>query len=79
MNPAARRFLVIIFVAFVTIPVATQPADSILSPRNANYTMSVQLDPETKILTATQRLEWRNIQSVATDELWFHLYWNGWR
>ncbi|TDI50523.1 MAG: M1 family peptidase [Acidobacteria bacterium] len=79
MNPAARRFLVIIFVAFVTIPVATQPADPILSPRNANYTMSVQLDPETKILTATQRLEWRNIQSVATDELWFHLYWNGWR
>ena len=79
MNQAVRRFLTIIFVAFVTIPAATQPADPILSPRNANYTMFVQLDPETKTLTATQQLEWRNIKSVATDELWFHLYWNGWR
>jgi len=79
MTQATRRFLAIAFVAFATIPVATQPAEPALSPRNANYTMSVQLDPETKMLTATQRLEWRNIQSVATDELWFHLYWNGWR
>jgi hypothetical protein len=79
MNQAARRILTAVFVAGVALPLATQPADPVLSPRNANYTMSVQLDPETKMLTATQRLEWRNIQSVATDELWFHLYWNGWR
>jgi len=79
VKQAARRFLAILFVACVTLPVATQPADPVLSPRNANYTMSVTLDPDTKMLTATQRLEWRNIQSAATDELWFHLYWNGWR
>jgi len=79
MNRAARRVLTAVFVAGVTLPLATQPADPVLSPRNANYTMSVQLDPETKMLSATQRLEWRNIQSVSTDELWFHLYWNGWR
>ena len=49
------------------------------SPRNANYTIEVSLDPEGKILVGSQTVVWRNIQSAATDELWFHLYWNGWR
>ncbi len=78
-NQTARRWLAILFVASVTLPIATQPAAPVRSPRNANYTLFVELDPETKMLTATQRLEWRNIRTVATDELWFHLYWNGWR
>ena len=77
-HPAAR-FLAAIFVALVTVPVATQPAAPVLSPRNANYTLNVQLDAAAKMLSATQTLEWRNTQAVATDELWFHLYWNGWR
>lgn len=49
------------------------------SPRNANYEIRVRLDPEAKTLTGTQTLSWRNIQDTATHELWFHLYWNGWR
>lgn len=39
----------------------------------------MQLDRETRMLVGTQKVRWRNIQAVATDELWFHLYWNGWR
>ncbi len=54
-------------------------SDGALSPRNANYEIEVRFDPETKILEARQVLEWRNLQSTATDQLWFHLYWNGWR
>ncbi|MCP4201409.1 MAG: M1 family metallopeptidase [bacterium] len=50
-----------------------------LSPRNANYTISVSLDPETKTLEGRQIVHWRNIQDVATAELRFHLYWNAWR
>ncbi len=50
-----------------------------LSPRNANYEMRVRLDPEARVLAGTQTLTWRNIQDTATSELWFHLYWNGWR
>ena len=49
------------------------------SPRNANYMIEVQLDPESKMLTGRQVVTWRNIQDAATDELWFHLYWNAWR
>ena len=49
------------------------------SPRNASYTIEVRLDPEAKTLEGRQTVVWRNIQSTATDELWFHLYWNGWR
>ena len=49
------------------------------SPRNASYTIEVRLDPDSKMLEGRQVLTWRNLQDVATDELWFHLYWNGWR
>lgn len=50
-----------------------------LSPRNANYTIEVRLDPEAKRLEGRQLLRWRNITDAPTDELRFHLYWNGWR
>jgi len=49
------------------------------SPRNASYTIEVHLDPDAKTLEGRQTVVWRNTQSAATDELWFHLYWNGWR
>lgn len=59
---------------------AERPARaSALSPRNANYTISVSLDPETKLLEGRQVVLWRNIQDAATGELRFHLYWNAWR
>ena len=49
------------------------------SPRNANYSIEVRLNPEARTLSGQQVLEWRNIQDQPTDELWFHLYWNAWR
>ena len=49
------------------------------SPKNANYRIEVELEPETKILTGRQTVTWRNLQSTPTQELWFHLYWNAWR
>ncbi len=51
----------------------------IRSPRNANYTISVSLDPESKLLEGRQVILWRNIQAEPTQELRFHLYWNAWR
>jgi len=50
-----------------------------LSPRNANYTIDVRLDPETRTLQGTQTLTWTNLQERPTNRLWFHLYWNAWR
>lgn len=50
-----------------------------LSPRNANYTIDVRLDPVARTLQGTQTLTWTNIQQAPTNRLWFHLYWNAWR
>ena len=61
------------------IVAADLPAQEPLSPRSANYTIDVTLDPEAKTLDGRQVLTWRNIQDQPTDELWFHLYWNAWR
>jgi hypothetical protein len=50
-----------------------------LSPSNADYKIEVRLDPERRALTGSQQLRWTNLQQQPTDELPFHLYWNGWR
>ena len=49
------------------------------SPRNANYTIDVELDPSTKTMTGREVVTWRNITSKPTSELQFHTYWNAWR
>lgn len=53
--------------------------DAPISPRNASYDIDVRLDPANRELRGRQVVTWRNIQPSATDELWFHLYWNAWR
>ncbi len=55
------------------------PAPGALSPRNANYTIHVRLDPEARLLTGRQIVRWRNLQARPSHHLWFHLYWNAWR
>ena len=49
------------------------------SPRNANYSIDVQLDAATHTLTGRGVLTWRNISSISTSELQFHLYYNAWK
>ncbi len=50
-----------------------------LSPRNANYTIRVRLNPQEKTLEGTEVVQWRNIMKVPARELWFHLYYNAWK
>lgn len=50
-----------------------------LSPRLANYQINVTLDPNTKKLTGTETLTWRNSSNDVIRELQFHLYLNAFR
>ena len=50
-----------------------------LSPRNANYSIDVALDHTSRTLTGRAVVAWRNITSVSTSELRFHLYYNAWK
>ncbi len=47
-----------------------------MSPRNANYTISVTLDAKTHRLTGTEHIVWRNITDAPARDAWFHLYLN---
>ena len=49
------------------------------SPRNANYSIDARLEPETRTITASETIAWRNITTNPIDELQFHLYWNAWK
>ncbi|HHQ49308.1 MAG TPA: M1 family peptidase [Acidobacteria bacterium] len=42
----------------------------------ASYDIQVRLTPETHRLRGTEVIRWTNTASVATDELWWHLYLN---
>ena len=50
-----------------------------LSPRIANYTMTVELDPKTHRITGHEHLEWHNVQKEAAPSLAFHLYMNAFK
>lgn len=60
---------------FAQKPMFNEP----LSPRIANYTISVTLDPETKRLKGKQILKWRNHSNDYIEELQFHLYLNAFK
>jgi len=49
------------------------------SPRNANYSIDVELDPVSRTITGRSVVSWRNISTRPTSQLQFHLYWNAWR
>ena len=49
-----------------------------VSKRNANYSIDVELDPETRTLQGREVLTWRNISTQPATELQFHLYYNAW-
>ncbi len=53
--------------------------ESSLTSRIANYRIQVQLDTEEKSLHGRQWLGWRNDSGITVNELWFHLYMNGFR
>ncbi len=54
-------------------------AAAVRSARNANYSIDARLDPATRTITGREILTWRNIASIPTSELRFHLYYNAWR
>ncbi len=50
-----------------------------LSPRIANYQITVRLDTEKKLLQGEETIRWRNHTANPTRELQFHLYMNAFR
>jgi len=65
--------------ALAPAPALAAPLPGALSPRNANYLIEVRLDPTSHTLAGSEVLTWRNIASVSTSELRFHLYYNAWK
>ncbi len=49
------------------------------SPRNANYAITVRLDPASRTIRGEEILTWRNPASIPATSLRFHLYYNAWR
>ncbi|MFQ5569176.1 MAG: M1 family metallopeptidase [Rhodothermales bacterium] len=65
-----------------TLPVlAQQPTlyDEPLSDRRVSYTIDVTLDPATRTVRGSERVTWRNPDTVPVDELQFHLYLNAFK
>ena len=50
-----------------------------VSPRTANYDIDVTLDPDTRRLTGSELITWRNQGVVAAYSIRLHLYWNAFR
>lgn len=82
MSGFRRRDAIGLMIAVVLVPAGSfsdTAQQEALSPRNANYTIEVRLNPVTKTLVAKEVVAWRNDTAVPAKELWFHLYWNAWK
>lgn len=64
-----------VLLAGVCIAGAAQP----LSPRIANYALSVRLDPSEKTISGKEHITWSNPSDAPVNELQFHLYLNAFR
>lgn len=73
-----KLFLLIVLFPFL---IFAQPKmfDKPLSSRIANYTIDCRLYPESKLVTGTEALNWKNTSSEEISELQFHLYQNAFR
>jgi hypothetical protein len=79
MKKASRHMWLTIFY-FLIYPIGPSPLpaeDKPFCDQIASYTMNVKLDIEHKTISASELLSWTNATEIPTDELWFHLYWNG--
>ncbi len=53
--------------------------DEPLSDRLVSYVIDASLDPDTRTVSGSMRVTWRNPDRVPVDELFFHLYLNAFR
>ena len=72
-----KRLLILFCLIIFAISVFLFSSDKPFCRQIANYTIEVKLDTEKKQITAVELLSWMNDSEHSTDELWFHLYWNG--
>jgi hypothetical protein len=79
MMQKAKCCAIGVFWLFTFIWGTVARAQTPLSPRNANYTIDVKLDPQTKTLAGREIIMWRNDRDQPTSELRFHLYYNAWK
>jgi hypothetical protein len=75
-----RPLTAVLITLLCFVPVALGARQTVpRSARNANYVLTAALDPATRTLEGSGRLEWRNTSARPAAELRFHLYWNAWR
>lgn len=80
MNPFRFQSAVLMLACWFCAASAQQAIFPVpLSPRIAAYDISVALDAQTKTLTATETLVWRNTSRDRITELQFHLYLNAFK
>jgi hypothetical protein len=80
MNQHKLRLLLLLMGLSISNVLAQKPIfPQPLSPRIANYDISVSLNAKDKMISATETLVWRNTSRDRITELQFHLYLNGFR
>ncbi len=79
MKSSFRYVLVLLSIAFCTVHARQIIFPQPLSPRIANYTISVALDAEKKMLNGKETLRWLNTSKDRVSELQFHLYLNAFK
>ncbi len=76
-DPVIKKVILTIVFFVVLLSCHLFASDEPFCEQIANYTMDVKLDTKNKTIVARALLSWTNTTDFPADELWFHLYWNG--
>jgi len=79
MKTSFRSSLKWIFTGLFFISSTLFLQGKVLSPRIANYNITVSLNPRTKILDGNMILNWKNPSTDTIHELRFHMYLNAFK
>lgn len=71
-----KKLLVFIFILGLYFSISAQ---DMTCEKVVSYKIDAQLNPAEKSLTGFLELSWTNTGTVATQEMYFHLYWNAFK
>ena len=71
------KYFLVLSLLFISLYSQPKMFENPLSERLANYAINVNFDPDNKLLSASEVVNWKNNSTDYVASLYFHLYLNG--
>ena len=71
-----KKLLIWTLTIIISSSLYLHSADVLFCKQIASYSMDIVLDTQQQWIFGEELVTWTNDTAYATDDLWFHIYWN---